>query len=102
MGFEHTALVWELCHMLEEGRSISVKETEDNWKTIIEYIKTKFGFCGKHSKGIDWSSTQEQISSQEITETIVEDSGINNNGLVYLLWLLWGLKSTESLDEIIE
>lgn len=102
MGTEYVALVWELCHMLDEGKSISLQETENNWDNIIEYIKEKYGFCGVHSKGVNWSMVQEQLSNQGMSKTTAKDSGVDRNGLVYLLWVIWGIKELESLDEIIE
>lgn len=100
IAFEIEVFKSEIIFLLDQGKSISVEEIEnisDN-EDIVEYIGKKYGFRNINSTPENQKLLKAKLKGIYISEQKARDNGIKNNGLVYLLDILFEMMNTERYE----
>ncbi len=90
----------EIMHLLDQGKSMSVEEFEaisDN-EDIVEYIGRTYGFKNLNSTPDNQRLLKERLKEIYISEGEARKSNIENNGLVYLLSILFDMAIRDAYD----
>ncbi len=82
--------VGELMRMIDEGQNLSVEDVCDHIEAgdIVEYVKTMCGFKNINVSVDNVKATNDVLKNFYVSENEARKVGIENNGLIYLLWLI--------------
>ena len=80
----------ELMRMIDEGQKLSVEEVCEHVGNgdIVEFIKTACGFKNINVSVDNVKSANDVLKNKYVSENEAKKVGIENNGLIYLLWLI--------------
>ena len=80
----------ELLRMIDEGQTASIAEVCDNIEqgTITEFINTHCGFKNVDVTPESIADVDNVMKEKYVDEREASKSGINNNGLVYLVHII--------------
>ena len=80
----------ELMRMIDEGQKLSVEEVCDHIENgdIVEYVKAKCGFKNINVTVEGIKAVNAVLKNIYVSENEARKVGIENNGLIYLLWLI--------------
>lgn len=100
IAFEIEVFKSEIIILLDQGESISVEELENisDKEDIVEYIGKKYGFKNINSTPENQKLLKAKLKDIYISEQKARDSGIENNGLIYLLDILFEMMNTERFE----
>lgn len=98
--FQISTFQSEIVRLLDEGKTISIEEFENisDSNDIVDYIGNTFGFKNINSKPENQDLLKAKLNETYISEGEAQKRAITNNGLVYLMDILFGIILNEAYD----